>query len=81
MQVMNEAGKRASFYRQIAANGSDYFRLSEAVDKVGLGSRKGNYAIWIFAQDANLLAQRILLRKRDNAIAVEHCNHGKFKVG
>lgn len=80
IQVYNSAGKSRMFYRKIAVHGTDYFSISDLLAQQNLESVQGSYMVWFFAAGVHLYGQRILLRKSDNAIAVEHCYPGKYGI-
>lgn len=80
MQVYNTSGKSSVFYRTINSHGTDYFKLSDLLLKESLPSEKGSYMLWFFAVGAHLYGHRILIRKSDNAISVEHCYPGKYGI-
>lgn len=80
IQIFNSAGKSRIIEREINTNGTDYLKLSELVDELNFRSEDGNYCVWIFSVGAYLSAQRIVVRKSDHAIAVEHCYAGKYGV-
>jgi hypothetical protein len=80
IQIFNSAGKSRIIERELKANGTDYLKLSELVEELNFRSEDGNYCLWIFSIGATLYAQRIVVRKSDWAIAVEHCYVGKYGV-
>ena len=77
IQIMNTDGQKRMIYRTIAAHGCEFFKLSDLVQQTGHNSEGGYYTVWFFAVGAHLYGQRILFRKSDNAVSVEHCYPGK----
>ena len=61
-------------------NGLNFLKLSELIENNGYISKDGYYTIWFFSGSAHIYAQHILYRKKDYAIAVEHCYPGKFGI-
>jgi len=80
IQIFNSAGKSRILERELEANGTAYLKLSELIEELNFQSTDGNYCVWIFSIGATLYAQRIVVRKSDGAIAVEHCYVGKYGV-
>lgn len=80
IQVYNTKGNSKVFYRTINSHGTDFFRLSDLLSRDPLLSEKGSYVLWFFSVGAHLYGQRILMRKSDNAISVEHCYPGKYGI-
>lgn len=80
IQIFNGIGKSRIIEREIKPNGTDYLKLSELIEELDFQSKDGNYCLWIFSIGASLYAQRVVIRKSDWAIAVEHCYSGKYGV-
>ena len=78
IQILNANGQKTVIYRTICAHGCDFFKLSDLVQQTGHNSEGGYYAVWFFAVGTHLYGQRILFRKSDSAISVEHCYVGKY---
>lgn len=78
IQITNIFGKKKIIYRELASNGYDMLKLSNLIKESGHSSPGGFYTIWFFSSKVHLYVQHILYRKRDSAIAVEHCYAGKF---
>jgi len=78
IQIINTEGEKRLLYRSINAHGADFFRLSDLVKETGHNSDQGYYVVWFYASGVHLYAQRILIRKKDCAISVEHCYVGKY---
>lgn len=78
IQIFNSDGKSRVVERELNANGVDYFKLSELVAGLNFKSQDGNYCLWISCIGASLYAQRVVVRKSDRAITVEHCYAGKY---
>ncbi len=76
--IVNQYGEKRSLYRTLAAHGSDFLVLSELIAETSHRSTGGNYTIWFCAVGAHLYGKHFLFRKRDSAIAVEHCYVGKY---
>jgi hypothetical protein len=80
VQILNTQGRSKTVSRTIAAGGTDLFRLSELFSAEELPTERGSYVVWCFTGAAHLYGQRILLRKSDDAISVEHLYPGKFGI-
>jgi len=80
IEIVNEKGHRKTLYKSIPAHGCSFLKLSELVQQTGHNCLKGYYIVWFFACGAHLVGQRILLRKQDCAISVEHCYVGKYGI-
>lgn len=76
--VVNASGQKRVIHRTIPAHGCNFLKLSDLVRQTGHNSEGGYYTVWVFAVGAHLYGQRILLRKSDCAISVEHCYVGKY---
>ena len=80
IQIVNLLGESISIYKKINMNGLNFLKLSELIENNGYISKDGYYTIWFFSGSAHIYAQHILYRKKDYAIAVEHCYPGKFGI-
>ncbi|MFA6294944.1 MAG: hypothetical protein WC666_00780 [Candidatus Paceibacterota bacterium] len=78
IQLNNTLGEKKIIYRTLSPNAYDVLKLSDMVSETNHSSSGGYYTVWLFSPEAHLYGQHILIRKRDNAIAVEHCYAGKF---
>jgi len=78
IEVINTEGEKRLFYRSINAHGADFFRLSDLIKETNHNSDRGYYVVWFFVSGAHLYGQRVLIRKKDCAISVEHCYVGKY---
>lgn len=78
IQIINSEGQKKNVYKEISAHGSLFLRLSDLIKETGHSSPGGYYTVWFFSGNAYLYGQHILYRKKDHAIAVEHCYVGKF---
>lgn len=78
IQIVNVNGQKKVIYRTLATHGCDFFKLSDLVEQTRHNSERGYYTVWFFAVGVHLYGQRVLLRKSDCAISVEHCYVGKY---
>ena len=78
IQIINVDGEKKNLYKEISAHGSLFLKLSDLIKETNHNSPGGYFTVWFFSGDAYLYGQHILLRKKDNAIALEHCFVGKF---
>lgn len=78
IQIINATGEKKCIYKEISANGCDFLKLSDLIKETKHNSPGGYYTVWFFSSGAYLYGQHILHRKKDDAIAVEHCYVGKF---
>lgn len=78
IQIVNANGQKRVIYRTIPSHGCDFLKLSDLIQQTGHNSGGGYYTVWFFVVGAHLYGQRILIRKSDCAISVEHCYVGKY---
>lgn len=76
--LYNYSGHSVRISGTINANGMKCLKLSELVKETGFYSEKGRYAVWFYSNKVLLMGNWVLVRKKDSAIAVEHCYAGKF---
>ena len=78
VEIVNSKGESRKLTRSLNANGVSYLRLSELLVECRFSDDYGTFAVWLFASQGSIYAQHILMRKKDGAIALEHCYPGRY---
>jgi len=78
IEIVNSKGHSRKLTQSINSNGVSYLRLSDLLSECLLSDDDGAFAVWFFSSEANIYAQHILIRKSDEAIALEHCYPGRY---